>query len=678
MFIDYFINKNTVDLVYTKNNVLYNETVDINYDDLAYNYTTAAKATDLKSITKKKIRKNATSYIDEFRLCEIISKKGYLFDKLTLNDYLIFDIQQNNIQNTITVNCLVKNKFVLRLTTDKNAKPLNINGYKTITKLFNNAIQIFTFIEQKVIFNFRYCIASNEFTKNILLKTYPNENLFILDYDKLYTYIHTTTLSYNSPIADILRVELNNSVINIVNEQLVYTKMPYNKLFNPIKTTEFIFYNEIIKNELKVETNINIKSESKSSKGGHIYLKGKGLYSNVLYLDFKSWYPSIIRTFNIPMVKTVDTNCVFNSDLKISLYYNQAPTISSYVFDNIQKKRNDTENNIGNITYKLLQNRAYGCFANKTFRFFDYDISNTITGFGRLLLKKLTKFINNHFKQDYDTYLMFFEKLGYDIVQPINDDVVIYNQTDSLMLNYGMFGDIESKDIIKAYDSITKNTITTFLDTLVKQFVPTPSRLILEVEAMYENVLFLAKNQYIATNNGDFLVKGGGLVNKNTPTYTRKILEDTYTNILTQKLTRSQISNKVKTLYKLYKLQRITTISMSETIDLNYKRFVINDRDKVIFANKPSKEVKGCVLYNFLVQKKQLTGKMPLFSDGEYDIRHYPIMGKDLDFCYPNSIIPYEVMLEPDFRKMFNMQFLTPLNKVLKILNISPLNDLFI
>jgi len=49
-----------------------------------------------------------------------------------------------------------------------------------------------------------------------------------------------------------------------------------------------------------VAPDVGSQKNTQNSPGGYVMNSQPGLYENVLVLDFKSLYPSIIRTFKIP------------------------------------------------------------------------------------------------------------------------------------------------------------------------------------------------------------------------------------------------------------------------------------------------------------------------------------------------------------------------------------------
>lgn len=681
MLIDYTISRNSLNLLYTTPHGITTKKIQLDNNNDNFIYTTTNKKTStLNSITGKRLKKDTVTKIDDFRVCEILNTliDSDIYEPLKSSNYIICNLIHESVTNTYTYEFLIGHKILFVLTTNQKYNPPNISITNKM-KVFNNLISLNTFIKRVILSRYKNVITPNKMVYDIFTSTFQDCNVFSLQFDDLYYYITNKQISYINTVFDISKYIQNDKLLDIINEQLRYTKIPYKKLFNPLKTTEFIIYNELIANNLKIERNYKSKQNTTSSKGGYIYLKNKGVYSNVICLDFKSMYPAIIRTFNIPIVKTKKTITKTIKDLGVDLYYEQTPNISNKIFDYIQFMRNNTSTDITNLTYKLLQNKAYGCFANNNFKFYDLDISNTITGFGRVLIKTLSKYVNKHIHTILDDINNHLKSLGSNVVFEELKDVVIYNHTDSLMISLG--GDIINKHILKdLYDVVISPFINKYINAFVSSFDVAHNHLKLEVEGIYDTVLFMAKNQYIAITPTDFIIKGGGLINKNTPKYTEKILKDTISNILRNDLNKGQITNRVNTIYKLYKMQPLHLISKKVNININYKLNVINDRDKIVLAKnkKLSKELRGCVIYNHLVQKNNLTKKLPLIIDGVQSIYSYPLKNHSYLFCYPSNVNPHLVAPTPDFRLMFEEDYIQPLNKILRLLNITPLNNFFI
>jgi len=175
------------------------------------------------------------------------------------------------------------------------------------------------------------------------------------------------------------------------------------------------------------------------SPGGYVMDSIPGLYSNVLVLDFKSLYPSIIRTFKIdPMgliegLKTVNDlqlNSVKENvenqinDVCLSMvikgfdgaYFSREQHFLPKIIETLWSERDKAKkqkNAALSQAIKIIMNSFYGVLGSTGCRFFDPRLSGSITKRSHEILKKTGTWI---------------EDKGYQ---------VIYGDTDSIFVSIG-------------------------------------------------------------------------------------------------------------------------------------------------------------------------------------------------------------------------------------------------
>jgi DNA polymerase-2 len=175
------------------------------------------------------------------------------------------------------------------------------------------------------------------------------------------------------------------------------------------------------------------------SPGGYVMESTPGLYSNVLVLDFKSLYPSIIRTFKIdPMgliegLKTVsdlqstsvnesDENQLVDTCLHSVIkgfdgaYFSREQHFLPKIIESLWSERDKAkkQNNAAlSQAIKIIMNSFYGVLGSTGCRFFDPRLSGSITKRSHEILKKTGTWI---------------ETKGYQ---------VIYGDTDSIFVSIG-------------------------------------------------------------------------------------------------------------------------------------------------------------------------------------------------------------------------------------------------
>jgi DNA polymerase II len=127
-----------------------------------------------------------------------------------------------------------------------------------------------------------------------------------------------------------------------------------------------------------------------AQQGGHVLEPETGLQSNVWVFDFKSLYPSIIRTFNIDPVSyvpapTPDLDLIRTTDGA----FRREPAILPRLLDELFPRREAAKrggDDVAAHAIKILMNSFYGVLGTSACRFFNPALANSITGMGKHLL----------------------------------------------------------------------------------------------------------------------------------------------------------------------------------------------------------------------------------------------------------------------------------------------------
>jgi DNA polymerase-2 len=151
-----------------------------------------------------------------------------------------------------------------------------------------------------------------------------------------------------------------------------------------------------------------------AQRGGHVLEPETGLHSNVWLFDFKSLYPSIIRTFNIDPVSyvprpTQDLDLIRTTEGA----FRREPAILPRLLDELFPRREAAKrrgDDVAAHAIKILMNSFYGVLGTSACRFFNPALANSITGMGKHLLLWSKR---------------FFESAGFR---------VLYGDTDSLFV----------------------------------------------------------------------------------------------------------------------------------------------------------------------------------------------------------------------------------------------------
>ena len=190
-----------------------------------------------------------------------------------------------------------------------------------------------------------------------------------------------------------------------------------------------------------VAPNLKDIQTTEHAAGGYVFEPNPGIYQNVIVLDFKSLYPSIIQTFKIDpyslLMKDVDTIQTLNG-YKFSSSLHILPDFIDelMILRDTAKKKKDKQLS---QAIKILMNSFYGVMGSYGCRFYHPDLPRAITGSGHKLLLG---------SKDY------LEK---------KDLKVVYGDTDSLfvMLNNISVddGETQGKKIVAELNTFWKNKL---------------------------------------------------------------------------------------------------------------------------------------------------------------------------------------------------------------------------
>ncbi|RKF22212.1 DNA polymerase II [Alginatibacterium sediminis] len=144
------------------------------------------------------------------------------------------------------------------------------------------------------------------------------------------------------------------------------------------------------------------------SPGGYVMSSRPGLYQHVLVLDFKSLYPSIIRTFKIDPVglleglKSPETAIEGYRGGLFSRDHHYLPNI----IDTLWQQRDEAKRNKDaprSQAIKILMNSFYGVLGSTGCRFHDPRLASSITMRGHWLMKQTASWIeeNEHYQVIY-------------------------------------------------------------------------------------------------------------------------------------------------------------------------------------------------------------------------------------------------------------------------------------
>jgi DNA polymerase-2 len=129
---------------------------------------------------------------------------------------------------------------------------------------------------------------------------------------------------------------------------------------------------------------------SASQAGGHVLEPVTGVHDNVWVFDFKSLYPSIIRTFNIDPLGFRSAGDQDLIEMPGGAWFQREPAILPRALDQLFPQREAAKkagDHVASQAIKILMNSFYGVLGTPACRFHNPAIANAITGQGKHLLQ---------------------------------------------------------------------------------------------------------------------------------------------------------------------------------------------------------------------------------------------------------------------------------------------------
>lgn len=131
---------------------------------------------------------------------------------------------------------------------------------------------------------------------------------------------------------------------------------------------------------------------SEPTGGGHVLEPVPGLHDNVIVLDFRSLYPSLMRTFQIDPLNLVRAGTPPEPDAIVApngARFRRSPAPLAQILARLMAERRAAQSagdSIKSQAIKILMNSFYGVLGTPACRFYDAQLANAITAFGRTLL----------------------------------------------------------------------------------------------------------------------------------------------------------------------------------------------------------------------------------------------------------------------------------------------------
>lgn len=196
------------------------------------------------------------------------------------------------------------------------------------------------------------------------------------------------------------------------------TGLPLDRVGGSVAAFEYR-YLPLLHRQHFVAPNAHLIEDIEHSPGGFVMDSMPGLYSHVLVLDFKSLYPSIIRSFRIdPLGLVLGTEIDRDqSDLVPGFkgaWFAREPSILPGLIEELwglRDRARRSDDKAQSQAIKILMNSFYGVLGARGCRFFDARLASSITRRGHQIIQQTAKRI---------------EELGWSVIYGDTDSVFVW------------------------------------------------------------------------------------------------------------------------------------------------------------------------------------------------------------------------------------------------------------
>ena len=532
------------------------------------------------------------------------------------------------------------------------------------------------------------------------------------NFKEFYTQDWQKFIDYNIiDVELVLRLEDKMKLIELAIALAYDAKVNMKDVYYQVRMWDTLIYNYLKNRNLVVPP---AKRSNKNEKYAGAYVKEPipGKYDCVVSFDLNSLYPHLIMQYNISpetLVErrhpTVTVDRILNEEIEpdpnFALCANGSqyrkdvhgflPEMMQKIYDErVQSKKlmliakqeyeknpsKEVEkaiskyNNI-QMARKIQLNSAYGAIGNQYFRYYDLRNAEAITLSGQVSIRWIENKVN-----DYLNTLLKTE----------NQDYVIASDTDSIYLCLDLLvnrvfdvQNVSKERIVNFLDDACKNKIEPFIEKAYQELAnyvnAYDQKMFMKRENIADRGIWTAKKRYILNvwdsegvryANPKLKMMGIEAVKSSTPAPCRKAIKEALTIIMSK--TEDDVIDYIDTFRDEFNSLPPEDIAFPRSVN-GLSKFRSHT---TVYSKGTPIHVRGALLYNFHVSKKELEYKYPLIQEGEkikflYLRRPSKINENVISFL---NTFPRELDLERsiDHDAQFKKAFLDPLQIILDVI----------
>lgn len=516
-------------------------------------------------------------------------------------------------------------------------------------------------------------------------------------------------IEYN--IHDVVLVDKLEEKLKFIEQVMALAydaKVNFVDTLTTVRPWDVIIHNYLLDRK-RVVPKLTIKENEETLVGGHVKEPKVGMSEWVVSFDLNSLYPHLIMQYNIspekfvkkiPMWHSTDeliskkpigyesdyvysgNGCVYRKDNQgflpalMEKMYNDRSEYKKKMIE-LKKEYEETKDAATGmqiakfhnmqLAKKIQLNSAYGALGNKYFRWFNFDLAESITKSGQLSIrwieKRMNEFMNNMLKTD-------------------NIDYVIAADTDSIYIEMKeVVNRINVNDevkIVSAIDQFCEQKIQPYLDKCYQELADYMNayqqKMFMKRETIANKGIWKAKKMYILNawnvegvqyDEPKLKMHGIEAVRSSTPKICREYIKRALEIIMNEnEISLQKYISQIKEDYIRLPFDDIAFPRGANKVGKYY------DKSNIYLKGTPI-HIKASLLYNDLLKKHGLENTQPIMSGDKVKYCYLKLPNKIQDSVIANlDSLPDELGLDQyiDYDKQFNKSFIDPLKSITTII----------
>ena len=506
--------------------------------------------------------------------------------------------------------------------------------------------------------------------------TYTNQERYTLDYiayvelgerkdgnpydtfREWYTNDYQSFIEYNITDVELVdKLEDKMKLIELIVTMAYEAKVNLTDVLGQVRYWDILIYNHLREKNIVIPPK---KEHEKTDKYEGAYVKDPlvGMHNWVMSFDLNSLYPHLIMQYNMSPETLVNSGAelekgmvdkLLNGEVKNNTEHCMTPNgaffrrdikgflpelMEQIYNDRVKYKKlllqaeqeyEDTKNpallkdiskyNNIQMAKKISLNSAYGAIGNNWFRYYDLLIATAITTAGQLSIRWIEKALNIHLNK---------------ILKTKDIDYVIASDTDSVYITFDalvhkIFGEgPDPRKVVNFLDKLAKEKLEPFIDksyaALATHMNAYDQKMYMKREVIADKGIWTAKKRYILNVHDSEGVRykepklkmmGIEAVKSSTPAPCREKIKGAMNIIMGG--TEKELNTFIQDFRDEFMSLPPEEIAYPRSCN-GVKKFRGTHK---LFASGAPIHVKGAILYNYLVEKDNLSNKYPYIQEGD-------------------------------------------------------------